>query len=71
MVGGRLRDVVAHEGLTVFSDSWRKKRQQIHSLKCVLGCLSITLLCLICLMGVLNLLPVGKPLDYQHWPCLS
>ena len=39
MVGGRLRDVVAHEGSTVLSDSWRKKRQKIYSLECVFECL--------------------------------
>ena len=39
MVGSRLRDVVAHEGSTVLSDSWRKKRQKIYSLEFVLGCL--------------------------------
>ena len=67
MVGGRLRDVVAHEGSTVLSDSWPKKRQKIYSLECVLLCLWIMPLRLICLMGALNL-RVGKPLDYQHWP---
>ena len=39
MVGGRLGDVVAHKGSTVLSDSWRKKRQKMYSLECVLGCL--------------------------------
>ena len=38
MVGGRLRDVVAREGSTVLSDSWRKKRQKMYSLECVLLC---------------------------------
>ena len=37
MVDGRLRDVVAHEGSTVLSNSWRKIRQQFYSLECVLG----------------------------------
>ena len=27
MVGGRLRDVVAHEGSTVLSDSWCKEKK--------------------------------------------
>ena len=34
MVGGRLRDVVAHEGSTVLSDSWRKKRQNLFTGMC-------------------------------------
>ena len=42
MVGGRLRDVVVHEGSTVLSDPWTILAQQktkIYSLECALVCL--------------------------------